>query len=153
MNIATIRGRGSAEEAERILMHGFNGRGDEITTGQPMCWDIASSDGKTMTQAASGTNFSNFAMFAGLPQRSIGTAEYSADILAYGVGNANVYGVATTLVPGANLALVAARSYVAYGSHGMFAGSVAAQQPIAMTSLSTVATVDEFVAPVFIKAL
>lgn len=153
MNIATIKGRGSSEEAESIYLHGFNGTGSEVVAGDPLCWDITSSDGKTLTQPTSGANTSNLAMFAGLAQSNIGTADYAADIQAYGVASANVYGVATTLIFGAYLALVAGRDYLAYGSAGMFAGSVAVAQPLCMTALGTNATVDETVQNVFIKSI
>ena len=92
-------------------------------------------------------------MFAGLAQSNIGTADYAADVQNYGLASGNVYGIATTLIPGAYLLLVALRDYLAYGTAGMFAGSVAVAQPICCTALATSATADEGVDNVFIKGL
>ena len=153
MNIATIKGRGTSAQAESIYLHVYNGTGSEVAVGAPICFDVVSSDGKTGTQPTTGTNSSNFAMFAGLAQQAIGTDDYSAFVQAYGLASANVYGIATTLVPGSYLALVDGEDYVAYGSAGMFSGLTAVAQPIAITALSTNATVDETVQNVFVKAL
>ena len=153
MNIATIRGIGPSEEGERIYCSVFNGTKSEVIAGDALCWDITSSDGKTVTQPTVGTNISNFAMFAGLTQSNIGTDDYAADVQNYGLASANVYGIATTLIFGAYLLLVAGRSYVAYGTAGMFAGSTAVAQPLCMTAMTTHSTLDERVENVFIKAL
>lgn len=153
MNIATIKGVGLSEEAEKVTIAVFNGTGAEVIKGDPLCFEIAAADGKTVVQPTAGTNLSNLGMFAGLAQSNIGTADYSADVQNFGLASANVYGIATTLVPGSYLALVVGRSYAAYGSAGMFAGSVAVAQPICMTALATSATADEGVDNVFIKAL
>lgn len=153
MNIATIRGIGSSEEGERIYCAVFNGTESEVIAGDPLCWSVTSSDGKTVTQPTVGTNLSNLAMFAGLAQSNIGTDDYAADVQNYGLASANVYGIATTLIAGAYLALVSGRDYVAYGTAGMFAGSVATAQPICMTALVAHAALTEVVENVFIKAL
>ena len=153
MNIATIRGIGPSEEGERIYCAVFNGTKSEVKAGDALCWDITSSDGKTVTQPTVGTNISNFAMFAGLAQSNIGTDDYAADVQNYGLASANVYGIATTLVAGAYLLLVAGRDYVAYGTSGMFAGSTAAAQPICMTALVDHSALTEVVENVFIKTL
>lgn len=153
MNIATIKGRGASEEAESIFVHVFNGTGAEVAVGTPLCYDVVSSDGKTGTTPTSGTNSSNFAMFAGLAQAAIGTGAYSGAVQAHGVASARVYGIATTLVPGSYLALIATENYVHYGSAGMFAGSSAVAQPICMTALATNATVDTTQQLIYIKGV
>ena len=153
MNWATIKGRGSSAQGERGLLAGFNGTKKEVIKGNPLCFDVFSSDGKTMTQPTSGANTSNFGMLAGLAQSNIGTDDYAADVQAYGLASANVYGIATTLIFGAYLLLVAGRNYVAYGTAGMFAGSTAVAQPLCMTAMTTHSTLDERVENVFIKAL
>lgn len=153
MNISTIKGRGSSEQGESIFVSGYNGTGSAVAVGDALCWDIVSSDGKTMTQPTSGTNSSNFAALAGFAQQVIGTADYTAHVKAYGVASAAVYGIATTLVPGAYLCLITGKDYAHYGSAGQFSGVSAVAQPIAVTALSTNATVDTTVQNVFVKAL
>lgn len=153
MNIATIKGRGSSEHGESVFLHVYNGTGSAVAVGDPLCFDVVSSDGKTGTQPTIGTNSSNFAMFAGFAQEIIGTADYSARVQAYGLASAAVYGISTTLVPGSYLALVDGKDYMAYGASGAFSGSTATAQPITTTALGTNATVDTTVQNVFVKAL
>ena len=102
MNWSTIRGKGSSEQAEVGYLSGYNGNGDEVVAGTPVCWDVPSADMKTFKIPAA----ANFGCVAGILDETVGTAGYTDRIIAYGKVTARTYGVATTFVPGANLAMV-----------------------------------------------
>ena len=156
MNIATIKGRSSAvghSEGEKALVSVFNLVGAEVVPGTPLCYSITASDGVSVVLPVIAANASNFGMLAGIAEDTIGTSEYCAKVVAKGIVSARVYGITTTLVQGANLALISTEAYVHYGSSGMFAGSTATGQPIVFTALIDHSTADTTLENVYINAL
>lgn len=139
------------QQGEKAFMSGFNGTGAAILPGSPVCWDTVASDGVTLAVPSVGVNFP---MLAGIQENdTVGTAEYTHQIVAYGQVTMRTWGVASTFIPGALLILTDGDDYGSYGTAGQWNGTLAGQQPLAITALSTntsVATTDQ---PVFIKAL
>lgn len=151
MNWKTCVGIGYAtQQGETAFLAGFNGVGAALAKGSPVCWDTVASDGVTLALPAVAVNFS---LLAGIVNDTIGTAEYTHQIVAYGKVTARSWGVATTYVPGALMILTDGDDYVSYGTAGQWNGTLAGQQPIAMTALSTNASVATTDQPIFIKAL
>lgn len=152
-----ITGVGTIAVGEQKFLAGYNGTGAEVSTGAAVCWDVVGSDGKTFVLPTQ-TSGSNFFMFAGIVTETVGTGGvgtgYTSQIVAYGIANAQTYGITTTFIPGANMILTAGRSYVAYGTAGQFNGfSTVVQQPIAMAALQTHTTASLALQRVFVKAL
>lgn len=155
-NFPTITGRSATaghSQGEKAHVAVFNLVGAQVVPGTPLCYSTTASDGKSVVLPVIGANASNFAALAGIAEDTIGTAEYCAKVVAKGVVSARVYGITTTLVAGANLALISTESYIHYGSAGMFAGSTATGQPIVFTALVDHTTADTTLENVYINAL
>lgn len=141
----------ATQQGEKAYMSGFNGTGAAILPGSPVCWDTVASDGVTLAAPSEDINFS---LLAGIQENTtVGTAEYTHTIVAYGQVTARSWGVSSTFIPGALLILTDANDYVSYGTASQWNGVFAGQQPIAITALSTNTSVATTDAPVFIKAL
>lgn len=144
MNVGTIKGVGTAQEAEVAFLFGYNGAGAEIAQGTPVCWSTVINDGKTFALPIT----ANFNTFAGICVDTVGTAKYTNRLQAYGLCSARTYGVATTFVPGANLSLITAKTYLGYDSQ-----NILISQHRAMSALSTNATVTTVLQPILVRAL
>lgn len=131
-------------QGEKCYLSGFNANGDEIAQGTPVCWDEVTGDGRSFkTGAAANQN-----LIAGIAEDAVATAGYTDRIVAYGAVEARVYGVATTLVPGANLFVVVSKDYLHYES-----ASLIQVQPRVFTAIDTNATVTTNLTTVFVRAL
>lgn len=138
---------------ETAFLAGYNGLGAAAAIGAPVCWDAVASDGVTFALPEAGALFQNFSMLAGILNTTVGTAEYTHQIVAYGRVSARAWGVATTYVPGALLILTDGDDYVSYGTAGQINGVITINQPIAVTALETNASVATTTSLVFVKAL
>ncbi len=122
----------SSPDPEVCWLAGYNATGAQIDRYCPVCWNLGSADGFTIAAPAT----TNIRLAAGIVQETVGTACYTYRIQAYGVTYAKTYGVATNFVPGAQLVLVNAKTYLAYGTDG----EASAQIPCAFIALDTNAT-------------
>ncbi len=145
MQFTTIHGIGSAEQAETVWLHGYNNTGAEVLRGTPVAWDNTT---PLDCRAFIAPLTAAVRLIAGIAQDTVGTAEYTSSIVAYGPVLARTYGVATTFVPGANLIQVTAKTYLVYGSEMLIHN-----QPEVFTALTTNATVDTVEQSVFVRAL
>ena len=143
-NFPTLRGRRNTSEAEICYLFGYNGEGSEILAGTPVCWSDSALDGRTFEKPVT----ANFNLVAGIAEVAVGTAGYTNRIVAYGPVTTRTYGVATTFVPGANLQLITAKDYVAYGS-----AMLVTSQPRVFAALDTHSTADTLSQSVFVRAL
>lgn len=143
----------ATQQGETAFLAGFNGVGDERPVGSPVCWDAVASDGVTFALPEAGALFQNFSMLAGILNETVGTAEYTHQIVAYGRVSARAWGVASTYLPGALLILTDGDDYVSYGSAGQINGVITINQPIAITALETNASAATTSSLVFVKAL
>ena len=136
----------SSPDPEACWLAGYNNTGKQIDRYCPVCWDLGSADGFTIAAPAT----TNIRLAAGIVQETVGTACYTYRIQAYGVSYAKTYGVATNFVPGAQLVLVNAKSYLAYGTDG----EASAQIPCAFIALDTHSTANELsTRKVFVRLL
>ena len=146
-NWTTAIGNTISDEAETCRLTGYNANGDEVAAGTPVCWDELASggdEGRAFKEPAT----ANFNLVAGVAEEAVGTAQYTARIVAYGPGEARTYGVATTFIPGANLILVTAKDYLVYDS-----AQLVINQPRVFTAIDTNATVDTNSTTIFVRAL
>ena len=145
MNIPTMRGVGSTtDQAEIVYVMGYNGTGAECAQGDVVTLDEGNTYGRTFVQPET----ENFNLAYGVLADTVGTAQYTARIVAYGVVQTQCYGVATNFVPGANLIMVNDKSYLAYNSAQLDIG-----QPRCFTALETNSTVNQRLRYVFVRAL
>lgn len=155
MDIPTIRGVSDAvghDQGERVTVNVFNLVGAEIAAGSPVCFSVTASDGVSVVLPATGTDQSNFTMLAGVAENAIGTAEYGK-VVSKGVVSARVYGVASRIVPGSQLALAATRDYLIYGTAGQINGEATYQQRVAFTALETATTANTASRTIHINAV
>jgi len=141
MQIKTATGIVTGEEAETILISGYNAQGSQVDQYTPVVWSSVASDGRSFITPAA----ASLCLSAGIVQETVGTAKYTHRILAYGPSTAKSWGVATTYIPGVPLILVAAKNYVSYGTVGQLYGLVASEVPqgvhyVALQTNSSVAT-------------
>lgn len=118
-----LKGIGSTAPAEKVFLGGFNGTGARVGAGTPVCWDAVASDGKTFKLATS-TGFVNYRLLAGIVTSTVGTADYTGSIQAYGPCNASTWSATDAFIPGASLILVGGKTYLNYGTEGQQAGMV-----------------------------
>ncbi len=109
MQTALAHGLGSAEQAEMVLLSGYNASGQVFRQYAPVFWDLVNSDCKSFTTCATNP-FSNFHLFVGVLQDTVGTADYTARILGYGPTLIRGYGQ-TGWYPGVPLYTNALRDY------------------------------------------
>ena len=139
---------GTGTDSEYVLMAGYNATGAAIVSGQPVCWDVVASDGRTL-KTPTATGFVNYRTFAGIVTEAVVSAGYTHRIQVYGVCTARTYGVASTFIPGCSLILIADQTYVAYGTEGQLAGQVHS----ALVALQTNATTSTVSTKVFVRAM
>ena len=114
-NFPSIRGRSATaghDQGEKAYVSVYNLVGAEVVPGTPLCFSHTASDGVSAVLPVIAANASNFAMLAGIAEDTIASGDYSSKVVAKGIVSARVYGIATTLVAGANLCLISTESYI-----------------------------------------
>lgn len=146
-----LKGIGTSAPAEAVFLGGYNKTGAQVSAGTPVCWDAVASDGKSFVLATT-TGFINYGLFAGIATGTVGTADYTGGIQAYGVCTARTFSATTAHIPGCGLILVGGKDYAVYGTEDQVgAGILAMQRPL--TALETNSSGGTASAKVFVKAM
>ena len=146
-----LKGIGSSAPAEAVFLGGYNATGKQISNGTPVCWSAIASDGKSAVLATS-TTFLNYGLFAGIVTSTVGTADYTGAIQAYGVATARTWSNTTNHIPGCGLILVGGKDYLVYGTEGQVGVNGGAVR-LMVTALETNSSGGTASAKVFVKAM
>jgi hypothetical protein len=146
MNIGVIQGIGSTANPEIVYLRGYNGDGANLAAGMPVFWSSAAADGVTFVTSAE----AHVRLFAGVVEEAVGTADYTARIVAYGPVDCATWGIASNFIPGAGLYHTVAKDYLEYGSAGQLNYPLFG---VSVVALETNATAALLTTKVFVRAL
>lgn len=146
MIIGQIRGIGSAAEAEKVYLCGYNGDGGAVAANFPVFWSSAAGDGKTFISSAE----AHVRLFAGITEEAVASGDYTARIVAYGVVDCGTWGIANTFIPGAGLYMTVGKDYLEYGTAGQLGVT---PWGVSVVALETNATAALATTSVFVRAL
>lgn len=142
-----LKGIGSSAPAEKVFLGCYNGTGAQLDMGSAVVWDVVASDGKTVALPAT----AYLHLPAGILTETVGTAEYSGNLQAYGPVDALAWGVASVNTPGALLMITDGDPYVSFGT---VAGSAdPAVNKASFIALETNASVATTTQKIFVKTL
>lgn len=144
-----LKGIGSNAPAEAVFLGGYNATGARVSAGTPVCWSAVASDGKSFVLATT-TGFINYGLFSGIATNTVGTADYTGGIQAYGVCTARTFSSTTAHIPGCGLVLVGGKDYLAYGTEGQVGINVLQH---VLTALETNSSGGTASAKVFVRAM
>lgn len=122
MNFKTVVGNGTTDDYEQGYTAGVNLTGAPVVPGEALCFSHTASDGRSFVDPA----VSNFLMFAGVAQDTLGTGSYGV-LRRYGLASVLVSGAADA-VAGAVLGLVTGTPVMAVVTAAQWAGTALTAQ-------------------------
>ena len=132
MHIKSVVGNGTTDDYEQLYTTAVNLTGAASVPGEAVCFSHTASDGRSFVDPA----ISNFLMFAGIVQDTLGTGSYGV-LRRYGLASVLVSGAADA-VAGAHAILVTGTPVTAIGTAAQWAGTALTAQVPRITLLKAV---------------